>query len=134
MNWEIGQELNVVVKPPITTEQLGLYADAAHDRNPIHLDEKFAREAGFPSVIVHGMLPMAFMADTILANFPESDFIVRKFRARFRKVTFPGNRLSCGGTVKKISAEGSFTISVWAKDESGEVKTDGEAEIEALKS
>jgi acyl dehydratase len=133
MNWVVGQELLPIVKKAITPEQLHLYADASGDRNPIHLDEKFAKEAGFPSVIVHGMLPMAFMADALLANFPEKEFKVTKLRARFRKVTFPGNHLTCGGTVRKVSEDGKMlTVAIWAKDEAGEVKTDGEAEL-ALK-
>jgi acyl dehydratase len=129
LKWAVGDELKSLDKSEITREQLLDYADASGDRNPIHLDEQFAKEAGFPSVIVHGMLPMAFMGDVVLFNFPENDFWVRKIRAKFRKVTFPGNRLTCGGSVKRINEDGSLNVLIWAKDETGELKTDGEVDI-----
>ena len=34
------------------------YAGASGDFNPIHWNERFAREVGLPNVIVHGMLTM----------------------------------------------------------------------------
>ena len=41
----IGDELPPLVLPPLTREQLALYADASNDRNPIHVDVESARAA-----------------------------------------------------------------------------------------
>ncbi|HEY0636648.1 MAG TPA: MaoC/PaaZ C-terminal domain-containing protein [Pseudonocardiaceae bacterium] len=53
-----GEEL-----PPLTLtiDRAGLvrYAGASGDFNPIHWNERFAREVGLPDVIAHGMLTMA---------------------------------------------------------------------------
>ena len=38
------------------------YAGAGGDFNPIHWNERFAREVGLPDVIAHGMLTMATAA------------------------------------------------------------------------
>jgi len=54
-----GQALPPLTKH-VTVEQIRQYAEASGDRNPIHLDETFARSAGLPGVIAHGMLTMAF--------------------------------------------------------------------------
>jgi acyl dehydratase len=43
-------------------EQIAAYAVASGDRNPIHLDEAFARSVGLPGVIAHGMLQMGIAA------------------------------------------------------------------------
>ena len=43
-------------------EQIAAYAEASGDRNPIHLDEAFARSVGLPGVIAHGMLQMGIAA------------------------------------------------------------------------
>ena len=127
-NWTVGQELAPLAKPAITTEQLREYAAASGDHNPIHLEESFAKEAGFPSVIVHGMLSMAFLADHLNANFPPSQFRVGRLKARFRKVTFPGDVLTCEGKVKK-EIENGFLVSLAARNQKGEIATDGEAEV-----
>jgi acyl dehydratase len=129
VNWEIGQALRELTKPPITAAQLKEYAAASGDGNPIHLDASFAREAGFPSVIVHGMISMAFMGDHLLANFPNERFRLGKIRARFRKVTFPGDTLSCEGKIKKVLPSGGYLVQLATRNQHGEVTTDGEAEV-----
>ena len=41
------------------------YAGASGDFNPIHWNERFAREVGLPNVIVHGMLTMGIAAAAV---------------------------------------------------------------------
>src|SRR5258708_40062387 len=41
---------------PVTRTDLVRYAGASGDFNPLHHDEGFAREAGLPMVMAHGML------------------------------------------------------------------------------
>src|SRR5580692_1057890 len=108
MNHRVGEELRTLVKPAFTREHLKDYAEASGDKNLIHLDEEFARQSGFPSVIVHGMLSMALIADQVLFNFPENEFWVRRLKSRFRKVTFPGDELICGGSVRKVLEDGTL--------------------------
>jgi len=129
MSWEVGQSLNPLVKPAITAEQLKEYAAASGDNNPIHLDQKFARDAGFPSVIVHGMISMAFMGDHLLFNFPTAQYRLGRIKARFRKVTFPGDVLSCEGKIKKSLPDNGLVVSLATRNQNGEVTTDGEAEV-----
>lgn len=132
MNWQVGQSLPVLVKPKITAEQLREYAQASGDRNPIHLDEAFARNAGFPSVIVHGMLCMAFMGDHVLSVFSEPQFRLEELKARFKKVTFPGDTLTCEGEIKKIEGEGRFTLSLRSRNQAGEITAEGEAVVRRI--
>lgn len=132
MKWEAGQPLLALTKPAITREQLRLYAAASGDSNPIHLDETFAKEAGFPSVIVHGMLSMAFLADHLQYNFPPDAYRVVKLRSRFRKVTFPGDVLSCEGRIRRVDAEGPLHVALLTRNQRGEVTTEGEAEVVKL--
>jgi acyl dehydratase len=126
--WETGQLLKPLTKPAITREQLKAYASASGDPNPIHLDETFAKEAGFPSVIAHGMLSMAFLGDHIRFNFPETHYQVQRFKVKFKKVTFPGDVLSCEGSVRKVGPD-EITVIVRTKNQKGEVTTEGEATL-----
>ena len=131
MIWEVGQTLEPLVKPAITRDQLRAYADASGDNNAIHLDEDFAKAAGFPSVIVHGMLSMAFLADLIRANFPETAYRLKAFDVRFRKVTFPGDVVRCEGKVKAVEPA-RIHITVSSLNQEGEVTCEGEAEVTPL--
>ena len=53
---------------PVTRADLVRYAGASGDFNPIHWNERFAREVGLPDVIAHGMLTMA-LATRLVASW-----------------------------------------------------------------
>ncbi|WP_328550138.1 MaoC family dehydratase [Streptomyces sp. NBC_00366] len=55
---EVGTELPGQAFP-VTRATLVRYAGASGDFNPIHWNERFAREVGLPDVIAHGMFTMA---------------------------------------------------------------------------
>ncbi len=50
----------------VTRGDLVHYAGASGDRNPIHWNERFAREVGLPGVIAHGMLTMALAVNVVV--------------------------------------------------------------------
>ncbi len=78
---------------PITREQITKYSEPSGDFNRIHLDENFAKSAGLPSVIAHGMLSMG-LAATALARWGVDRRKVKSFQARFKEKVFPGDRLA----------------------------------------
>ncbi|MEU3598778.1 MaoC family dehydratase [Streptomyces sp. NPDC006798] len=55
---EVGTELPAG-SFPVDRATLVRYAGASGDFNPIHWNERFAREVGLPDVIAHGMFTMA---------------------------------------------------------------------------
>ncbi|MFJ3303601.1 MaoC family dehydratase [Streptomyces sp. NPDC086549] len=55
---EVGTELPAQ-SFPVDRATLVRYAGASGDFNPIHWNEKFAKEVGLPDVIAHGMFTMA---------------------------------------------------------------------------
>ncbi|NBX75511.1 MAG: dehydratase [Proteobacteria bacterium] len=128
MSWIEGQTIKEIKKGPLTADLLKLYGAAALDPNPIHLDPEFAKAAGYPSVIAHGMLSMAFLAEAIRASFPGADYTVEKFSSRFRKVTFPGDILTTKGRIKKVEGD-ILHLSLSIENQTGEITTQGEALI-----
>lgn len=130
-DWKVGQALPELPKPEITKEQLAEYAEASGDNNPIHLDEELAQSSGFPTVVAHGMILMAFMADHIRQSFPENKYQVKRFRTRFRKVTFAGDTLTCEGSVKALSEDQQVSLALAVRNQRGEVAADAVAEVVA---
>jgi len=49
----------------ITQEHINAYAEASGDSNPIHVDAAFARSAGLPGTIAHGLLEMGILAEAV---------------------------------------------------------------------
>jgi acyl dehydratase len=121
-----GDRLGPLEKPPITKKQLVMYAGASGDFNPIHYDHQFATEGGFPSVIAHGMLSMAFFGELLAKEFGPTR--VRRLSTRFKAVTFPGDVVTVSGEV--ISVEnGTAELKLVARTQAGTVTLEGSASV-----
>jgi acyl dehydratase len=92
-----GQSLPPLTKH-VTVEQIHQYAEASGDRNPIHLDETFARSAGLPGVIAHGMLTMAF-ANQMVTDWLGDRSLLKRLQGRFAGMVLPEDDVTCSGTV-----------------------------------
>lgn len=125
------KKLSSIPCPKITREQLWAYAGASGDRNPIHLDDDVAKKAGFPSVIAHGMLSMGLLGSYIQSQFPENQYLLQSFRARFKRVIFPGDTLTCEGEIRK-ETETTLSVALWCRNQVGEIMTEGEAVLMPL--
>ena len=119
------------LRKTVTVEQIRAYAAASGDRNPIHLDDEFARRAGLPGVIAHGMLTMAFV-NQLVTDWLGSRGAVRSLQGRFAGMVLPGDEVRCTGTVlSKDDSRRRITLSLGAANQRGErVFTKGVAEAE----
>lgn len=54
---------------PVSAVDLALFAAAAGDHNPLHLDADVAARAGFDRPLVHGMLTMAYAGRLFTQHF-----------------------------------------------------------------
>lgn len=100
---EVGDSIPALTKPAITRIQLALFAGAACDHNPIHVDDEIAKASGLPGVIAHGMLNMAYLGQLLTNWVPQKN--IRKLSARFVAMAFPGDVITCTGKVIAKSAE-----------------------------
>lgn len=80
-----------------TREQIARYAEASGDRNPIHLDDAFARSVGLPGVIAHGMLQMGLLANLAVEAAGGDPRRVRRLAVRFAGMVLPGDEITFGG-------------------------------------
>ncbi|GAA0430396.1 MaoC family dehydratase [Streptomyces luteireticuli] len=80
---EVGTELPAAVFP-VTRDTLVRYAGASGDFNPIHWNEKFAKEVGLPDVIAHGMFTMA-EAVRVVTDWTGDPGAVAEYGVRFTK-------------------------------------------------
>jgi acyl dehydratase len=125
-----GQTLPSLTKH-VTVEQIRQYAEASGDRNPIHLDESFARSAGLPGVIAHGMLTMAF-ANQMVTDWLGDRSLLKRLQGRFAGMVVPGDDVTCTGTVaSKDEATRRIVINLVVTNQRGEkVFNKGVAEAE----
>ncbi|KJS55986.1 MaoC family dehydratase [Streptomyces rubellomurinus] len=98
---EVGTELPAQ-SFPVTRATLVQYAGASGDFNPIHWNEKFAREVGLPDVIAHGMFTMAEAA-RVVTDWVGDPAAVIEYGVRFtRPVPVPNDGV---GAVIEVTAK-----------------------------
>ena len=126
----VGDEITPLVVPPITRQTLALYCGASGDHNPLHVDSDFARQAGFPDVIAHGMLSMAYLGRA-LTNWVPQDAL-RTYGARFAAVTHVHDVLTCRGRIVEklvVDTEQRVRIALEARTQRGELVLTAEAMV-----
>ena len=102
----------------LTRADLVRYAGASGDVNPIHWNERVAREVGLPGVIAHGMLTMA-LANRLVTAWAGDPGAVVACAVRFtRPVVVPdgdeGTLLELSGTVARQRDDGTVVVAITA--------------------
>jgi len=121
-----------LVAGPITRHQLGLYAGASGDYNPLHIDIDYARQAGMPDVFAHGMLSAAYLA-RVLTRWAEPAAL-RRLSVRFEAITHIGDEVHCQARVsgRRIEHdEARLTLALAARSQTGEPRLTGTAVVAA---
>jgi len=112
----VGEELPEL-RRVVTAADVAAYAEAGGDRNPLHLDEAFARSVGFDGVIAHGMFTMGHMA-TVVTTWAGKDAVIERITAQFRAPVSMGEEIRAGGTVRAVE-NGVVIIDTWVSVERG---------------
>lgn len=127
---QVGDRLPPLVKPAIERIQLVRYAGASGDFNPIHVDEEFARGAGYRSVFAHGMLSMGFLGQ-LLSDWA-GPAAVRRLQVRFKAITWPGDVITCQGEVVEVTEKDQkqvVELKLWTENQTGTVTVEGSATV-----
>jgi acyl dehydratase len=123
---EVGQEVFSSEKV-VRREDVKAYADASGDQNPLHQDDDFARNVGFPGIIAHGMFSMAHLAKAV-KDWAVNPAALRSIDVQFRAVVYMDETIVARGKVAALDPHTKdVTLDVWA-----EVERDGEV-VKAIK-
>ena len=130
-DYQPGDALPALTKPPVTKTQLVMYSGASGDFNPIHTVEEYAQSVGLGGVIAHGMLTMAFVGH-MLTDAIGLEGRLEQFAIRFRGMVRPGDRITCQGRVtERTETDGQLRLvcQVIAENQHGETAIKGTATI-----
>ena len=128
---QVGDKLPELQTKTITRTTLALFAGASGDHNPMHIDIDFAKKAGMNDVFAHGMLSTAYLGRLLTNWVPQT--AIKSIDVRFTAITQLFSKITCTAYVEeKYERDGSkfVLLFVHAKDEHGELKISGSAEIE----
>lgn len=104
-----GESLSVPVITNLTRSSIVQYAGASGDYNPLHTDERYAREiAGQPTVMAHGMLTMGLTGSAVMSALGGTPLV--RFGGRFLGAVWPGDSLTLTLQVDQITEHDSFDL------------------------
>lgn len=86
----------------VTDEDIELFARVSTDRNPVHLDEAYARDTIFEGRVAHGMLTAGLISAVIGEQLPGHGSVYLAQSLAFRAPVRPGDRVVAEVTVRDI--------------------------------
>jgi acyl dehydratase len=105
------------------------YAEASGDPNPIHTDPEFAKSAGLPGCILHGLWTMALVARANAALADGDPRALKRLSVQFRGMGFPEQEVVVTGTVKEAD-DGKVVVDTVAEQSGNQIIRNAEAELQ----
>jgi 3-hydroxybutyryl-CoA dehydratase len=127
-----GQEVRpLTVK--VSRELIAEFSEFANDRNPIHLDDEFARGRGFPGAIAHGAIAASFLLRMLtqwLGEWPLED---DELEITFISPVLVDASVTAKGVVESVD-DGWLVCDVWCETQDGKKVIAGKARVAPRKS
>lgn len=127
MSFNVGDKVTISEK--ITDQMVRQFAEVSGDKNPIHVDEEYAKKTRFGRRIAHGMMSAALISRALGMNLGPGGIYLGQ-TLKFVNPVFIDDVLIVELTVmQKREEKGIAIIDTLVKKESGEIVVKGEATI-----
>lgn len=131
---EISKGMKEYFSREITLEDLQNFEKLSRDSNPLHCDEDYARERGFPGRVVYGLLLNSFISSLIGMMLPGKYALILNINSNFRKPAFVGDKLEIIGEVtEKLESIKSLVVKFKIINQKKEELSDGAVRVKLLK-
>ncbi len=105
----------------ISEQMMTGFRESSGDINPLHCDEDFAKQNGYPGRVVYGMLTSSLYSTLAGVYLPGKYCLLQGVDARFHKPVFVGDRLTVSGKVaQKHDSVRMIVIKAEIKNQRGE--------------
>lgn len=116
----------------IDSELVNKFADLSEDKNPLHIDESYAKKTKFGGRIAHGMLLSSFFSALVGMLCPGEKSLYLSQTLNFRKPVALNTKVIVEGRVTaKSDAARLIELETKIKNLVGEVMVDGLARVRA---
>ena len=98
---QIGLEESFKVK--IDVFKMDKFLEISNDINPLHIDSNYAKEKGFRSKVVYGLLTSSFYSTLIGVYLPGKYCILQGINVQFSKPVYIDDTLKVSGKISYIN-------------------------------
>ncbi len=86
----------------IAQSDIEAFAEVTGDRNPVHLDDEFAKTTRFGRRIAHGMLTASLISSVLANHLPGEGSVYLGQTLQFVAPVFPGDEVTARVTVVEV--------------------------------
>ena len=124
----VGQSASISRR--FTTKEVELFSDLCMDKNPVHLDEEYAKNSIFGNRIVYGYLTASLFSGIIGSILPGAGSIYLNQNMNFRKPVYHNELITATCTITHIREDKPIvTLETICRNEKNEIVIDGTALI-----
>ncbi len=105
------------------------FAELTGDRNPIHLDDAFAKKTKFGQRIAHGGILFGIISKVLGMDMPGVGTVYLTQLVNFRAPVFIGDTVTLVATIAELQPKSVAKINVVIKKQTGDVVMDGYADV-----
>src|SRR5215469_14559665 len=102
---ELSVGMSASYERVITVADIEGFAAVSGDRNPVHLDDAYAKTTRFKGRIAHGMLGASFISTAIASRLPGPGSIYLAQSLSFKAPVRPGDKVETVITVADVVAD-----------------------------
>lgn len=134
MNHFLYEEIKIDQKAEfsrtVTEEMMTAFRILTGDDNPLHTDQDYATNAGYPGRVVYGMLSAALFSTLAGVYLPGEYSLIQTVDLEFAKPVFVGDTLTVEGVVmNKYDAFNVIKLKVTVSNQLGEKVCRGKMRI-----
>lgn len=112
----------------ITAEDVRAFAELTGDRNPVHLDDEFARKSRFGRRVAHGMLTASLISSVLANKLPGEGTVYLSQSLQFVAPVYLDDTVTARVTITKIREDKPIaTLETICVNQRGETLIKGEA-------
>jgi len=113
----------------ITEKDIELFAEVSGDRNPLHMDEEFAKKTPFGQRIAHGALTASYISGILGNDLPGPGSIFVGLNMRFRRPVLIGSLVIVKVEVVEMRERGNRVTLKVSCNVDGKAAISGEAMV-----
>ena len=100
---EILIGMSVSYSQTITDADVKQFADVSGDKNPVHLDEEYAKNSRYKKRIAHGLLSASFFSSLFGTRLPGKGCVYVSQNLNFKRAVYLGDTVTATVTVTDIN-------------------------------
>jgi acyl dehydratase len=131
-NYNVGDSYSI--KKSFTSADVKFFSELSLDKNPVHLDESFAKHSIFKKPIVHGILVSGLISSVIANYLPGPGSIYLGQTLNFKSPVFHNEEVEAIVEIEKIRVDKNiFYLNTFVKKSDESIAIEGKAVVKLIK-